>query len=121
MERGRTPNFAGEKRGDKPSMRRSRIPSNCLLNWKQLLENGVPSVMHIPRKLKRLGLLYVGFWVMYYEALHFIEFWKPSGGLEHETIIKWSIDTVFFAVSVWFGRRAFVLLRDDDPRDNDRV
>jgi hypothetical protein len=76
--------------------------------------------MRVPRKLKWLVSLYLAFLgTFFYKASDFVDFWDPYGGLPHHAAIEWGLGIIFVAVSVWFGCKAFVLLRDDNP-DNDR-
>jgi hypothetical protein len=88
--------------------------------WKRLLESGVESEMGIPQKLRPHLILSLIFLGLFCEASHFVEFWDPYGGLPYRAVIKWGLRGIFLVLFIWFGCKAFVLLRDDDPRNNRR-
>ena len=69
--------------------------------------------MHIPKKLTIHALLFLSFLELFYKASEFVEFFKTLGPLEHQSMIEWGMRLVFLVSAIWFGQKAFVILRDD--------
>jgi hypothetical protein len=80
------------------------------------MESWVGQPLLMPKKLKLHIIAALGFLGMFCEASDFVGFWERFGEIPYEWAITWGLRLVFLALAYWFGRKAIIILTNDDSR-----